>query len=599
MKLSDYVIQFLADLGIDHVFGLTGGAVVHLFDSADKSDRLSPVFCHHEQAAALAAVSYSRQRNSWGAAIVTTGPGGTNAVTGVLSAWQDSIPTLFVSGQSRLDLISRGKPVRQVGAQEFDILSIVVPITKYAAMVERAEDIRFHLEKAVHLAQSGRPGPVWIDIPVDLQWIDIDVGNLAGFSTTPAASAQKVLLSHVQQCCNLLQQAERPLLLVGYGVRLAHAEESFKCWLETVQIPFVSSWTASDIIHTDHPLYTGRIGMTGQRGGNLAVQNCDLLLCLGSHLSVPLTGTMFDAFAREAKIVLVDIDHDSLDHRTARADLCLPYDINQFLGELAKLAVGGLPGGIASWRRQCNHYKGYNVVPEHWREEQQFVNANVFIDVLSDLLDPGVSVVVDGGGTTLYTSFQSMKMKKGQRLLLSSGICAMGTGLPESVGACFAGKRRQTICLTGDGSIQLNIQELQTIVHHRLPVKIFVINNSGYLAIRHTQSAFLEKNYVGSSVQGGVSLPDFTEVAKAYGLHAIRIKRHSTLKTQIREVLSHPGPVLCEVMTDPDQLLIAQQGFDRRPDGTFAPRPLEDMFPYLDREEFLQNMIVTPWKRGD
>ncbi|MGV8108361.1 thiamine pyrophosphate-binding protein [Methanospirillum sp.] len=597
MKLTDYVIDFIAKQGIDTVFGLTGGAVVHLFDSVDKNSHVQPVFCHHEQAAALAAVTYSRVKNGFGAAIVTTGPGGTNAITGVASAWQDSIPCIFISGQARKEHTSHGKSLRQLGTQELDIVSIVKPITKYAVMVEEPKRIRYHLEKAVHLAKAGRPGPVWIDIPLDFQWTSIDPDGLPGFDVSEIEQympSSGSVTDWCKQCYNLLDKAERPLILAGYGIRLAHAERIFKDFLEIMQIPFVSSYTACDIVSTDCSLYIGRPGISGQRGANLAVQNCDLLICIGSHLSIPLTGTLFDAFARGAKIIMVDIDNDELEYETVHIDCKIRCDGKKFLEEMVIQAPENHDQVFRSWRETTLKYKTYNVIPHEWRDQKDYVNPYVFVDVLSHELTNNDVTVVDGGGTVFTTTFQAVNVKEGQRVVSSTGIASMGSGLPESIGACLAKGGGRTVCLCGDGSMQLNIQELQTIIHHNLPIKIFVFNNDGYLAIRHTQNGFLEGNYVGSDESGGVSLPNFRKVAKAYGIKVSRISNHKKLERKIQSIISEDGPVLCEIMISREQEVIPRQGFYLRSDGAFVPRPLEDMYPYLDRKEFLENMMVEP-----
>ena len=598
MKLTDYIIDFLVEQRIDHIFGLTGGGVVHLFDSADKHPKLQPIYCHHEQAAALAAVCYARIKNDLGAVIVTTGPGGTNTITGVLSAWQDSIPCVFISGQSRKAHSSRGKSLRQLGTQEFDIVTLVNPITKYASQVEDCKRIRYHLEKAVYLAKEGRPGPVWIDLPLDFHWANIDKKELVGFSPEEERDplSNEVVALWCEQCCELLLKSERPLVLVGYGTRLAHAEDEVKNFLEKFKLPFISTWTASDIIPSDNPLYVGRLGINGQRGGNLAVQNCDLLICIGSHLSIPLTGTMFSAFAREAKIIMVDIDERELEFKTVKVDVPIHCDAKMFLNQMVRKVPKYLSKDITPWIERCNKYKSFNSIPDEWKRQEKYVNPYIFMDLLSEQIDNEDVVVVDGGGTNMYTSFQALKTKEGQRLTLSSSIGSMGTGLPESVGACFANEMKRTICLVGDGSMQLNIQELQTIVHHKLPIKIFVMNNSGYLAIRHTQDGFLGGNYAGSSETGGLSLPDYCKVATAYGLKSVRVHNHSELQEKIRWSLEEACPILCEIMISPTQQIVPRQGFDSKSDGTFAPRPLEDMYPYLSREEFLDNMIVEPWE---
>lgn len=599
MKLTDYVVNFLINQGISYVFGFTGGGIVHLFDSMEKKTGIMPVYCHHEQAVALAAVAYSRVTNNLGAAAVTTGPGGTNTITGVLSAWQDSIPCIFISGQARIEHTSCGKSLRQVGTQEFDILSIVKPITKYSAMVEDPCRIRYHLEKAVYFAKEGRPGPVWIDLPLNFQWSFIKPDSLEGFipeETNRAGRPGEHVFSDCEKVYDLLSRAQRPLILAGYGIRLACAENEFRLLVKKLRIPFVSSWTASDYLPTGDDLYLGRIGIAGQRGANMAVQNCDLLLAIGSHLSIPLTGTLFDAFAREARIVAVDIDIKELEFRTVRVDFSIHCDARLFLVNMLKHYKEIAFKKTSFWRQKCRGYKEFNIIDRRFRGRKDYVDPYIFMDILSDELNSRDVIVVDGGGTNLYISFQAFRVKKGQRLVTSSAIASMGTGLPESIGASFARNKGRTICLTGDGSIQLNIQELQTILHHRLPVKIFVMNNNGYLAIRHTQKAFLKSNFTGSSSGGGLTLPDYQKVAGAYGLKTRRITKNSDILKGIRWALETPGPVLCEIMVSPDQELIATQGFDNNEDGTFSPRPLEDMYPFLDRESFLENMLVKPYK---
>jgi acetolactate synthase-1/2/3 large subunit len=598
MKLSDYVADFLAAEGVTHVFGLTGGAVAHLFDSVAAHPRLTPVFAHHEQAAAFAAEAHARVRNQLGVCCVTTGPGGTNALTGTTAAWLDSVPCLFLSGQVRLAHTGRGHPVRQVGTQHLDILALVRPITKYAALIEEARMIKYHLQKAIWLATHGRPGPVWLDLPLDLQWAEIDPDGLPSFSPdeagveiAPRASAEKIA-----QCVQLLATAKRPLLVAGYGIRLGGAEDVFRALVERLRLPFLTTWNVSDLLPSDHPLNVGRPGMFGQRGANLAMQNCDLLIAVGSHLCVSVTGTMFDAFARDARIVMVDVDPVELNHRTVRVDLPIASDALGFLEGFDRQTAALGPLDIAPWRERCGLYQQrYNSIPAAWRQLPDFVHSHVFVAELSELLDARDVIVVDGGGTINQTVFQAFRTRAGQRLIISSGLCAMGSGLPESVGAAHArAGGHRTICLTGDGSLQLNIQELQTIVHHRLPVKIFVLCNDGYTSIRQTQDGFLGARHVGSERAGGVSLPDYGQVARAYGLTTFRIAHHAELREKLQIALDTPGPVLCEIIASKDQPPLPRQGFDRRPDGTNAPRPLEDMFPYLDRAEFREVMITRP-----
>lgn len=595
MKLSDYVIGFLSAQGVGHIFGLTGGAVVHFFDSADRDPTLRPVFTHHEQAAAFAAQAYARVKNDLGAAFVTTGPGGTNALTGLCAAWLDSIPCVFVSGQTRLAHTTRGKAIRQLGVQQLDIVNLVKPLTKYAVMLEDASQIRYELEKAVHIARTGRPGPVWLDIPLDFQWASITPDALPSF-VSDDPPAVRATTEQIQHCSRLIAAAKRPLLLVGHGVRLGRAEKEVGRFLQATQMPFVSSWNSTDLYSNDSDLYLGRPGIFGQRGANLAVQNCDLLLSIGSHLGIPLTGTMFKAFAREANVVMVDIDQTELDNANVHVELPIRADAKAFMADLcASETTGALD--IGEWRNACANYKShFDRVPPEWRHEEGLVNQYVFIDQLSDALTDTDVVVVDGGGTINQVTFQAFRAKHGQRLLISGGLCSMGSGLPESVGACFASGKHRTVCLCGDGSLQLNIQELQTISHHKLPVKVFVINNDGYLSIRHTQQGFLESNFVGSGKTGGLSLPDSTKVAAAYGIPAITISNHRELGERLPAFLDAPGPGLCEIVVDHNSQVSPRQGFLAKPDGTFSPQPLENMAPFLDEAEFCRNMFIPRWE---
>jgi acetolactate synthase-1/2/3 large subunit len=598
MKVADYIAEFIQAQGVNTVFGLTGGAVVHLFDAIDQKKTIKTVFCHHEQAAALAAVAYARIKNDMGVAIITTGPGGTNAVTGVTAAWQDSIPCLFISGQARLAQVSYGKGLRQLGTQELDIVSIVKSITKYAALVESPQEIRYHLEKAVAIARSGRPGPVWVDVPLDIQMAQVDPEKSVGFQRPKAAAISNDVQKKITQCQQWLSQAQRPLVLLGYGTRLSKAEKECKEFIEKFQLPFVSTWTASDILPTQHPLYLGRIGSFGQRGANLAIQNCDFLLSLGSHLSIPLTGGVFKAFARGARVAMIDIDKKELSYKTVKVDLPIEIDVKEFLKRMILGMKGISLQQDSLWKEKRKKYLLHNRIPKEWFGQKKFVNSYVFLDTLSKLLKGQEMIVVDGGGTNLFTSFQAFKVKGQQRLTTSSGICAMGTGLPESVGACFAHQRKTTICLTGDGSMQFNIHELQTIVHHGLPIKIFVINNRGYLAIRHTQDEFLKSRYVGSFIDGGMSLPNIVKVAKAYGLPALSIRSHKELVSGIKKTLLSPGPFVCEVMISPEQPVYPRTGFRQNANNTFSASPLEDMFPFLKREELKKDMFIALWDDG-
>ncbi len=595
MKLSDYVADVLAKEGLAHVFGVTGGAVVHLFDSIDKHPSLKPIFNHHEQASAFAAEAYGRATNHLGCAIVTTGPGGTNALTGLCAAWLDSIPCIFISGQVRFAHADKGKAVRQLGPQHFSIVPVVSHMTKYAVMVDDAKKIKYYLQKAVYIAKNGRPGPVWIDLPLDFQWASINPDELENFNPSELNEKKSSLPDNadIQKCLDALRQAKRPLVLVGQGVRLAHAESEIKTLLQKLRVPFLASWNMSDLFNSDDTLNIGRPGMFGQRGANLAVQNCDLLLALGSHLCIPLTGSMTQAFARDAKVIAVNIDQEELNSCCAHVDIPIECDVKDFLKNILSNVKNLNPLSVESWRKKCLQYKKYNLISK--TKNKKYVDPYVFMDVLSDALNKNDAIVVDGGGTINQIAFQSLRTKEGQRLMISGGLCAMGSGLPESIGACLALNKRRTICLCGDGSMQLNIQELQTILHYKLPIKIFVFNNGGYLSIRHTQYGFLKKNYVGSSPKGNLSLPDFVKVAEAYGFETLRVNSQKNLSQILQKILKKKGPALCEIMVSENQEVSPRQGFDEMTDGTFKPRPLEDMYPFLNRKEFAENMITAPW----
>lgn len=597
-KASDYIARFCASLGAKHVFGVTGGAAAHLFDSAAKSGLLQPIFTHHEQAAAFAAVAQARVTGAPGVLFCTTGPGGTNAITGVVAAWLDSVPLFVISGQTRVSHTSHGKPMRQFGVQEFDIVSLASRFTKYAAMVESPAEIRRELERAAWEMANGRPGPVWIDVPQDIQWAQIDVDSLGGF-TPSLPQTPEIDSALLDKCTAMVASAERPLVLAGAGIRAAGGGDALRRLLTQWSLPVVTTWNATDLVADDFPGYCGRPGMFGQRGANLAVQNCDLLLAVGSHLCVAITGTMFNEFARGARRIVVDIDPVELASVPVHIDLSVPMDAKAFLEALADRSPTRSASSLDPWRQRIAMYhQRYNRVPEDWFKADGNVNPYVFVDLLCSALGPRDIVVVDGGGTVNQIAFQAFRARAEQRLMITGGICSMGSGPPEAIGACIASGRRTTICLTGDGSMQFNVQELQTIRHHNLPLKIFVLDNAGYLSIRNTQNQFLGGRRLGSEPQGGLSLPDFVRVAEAYGIPATRLADHDGLTDRLHDIIASPDAQLVVLNVSPNFEIQPRQGFDELPDGRFVPRPLEDMWPYLDRAEFAAAMVVEPWTGG-
>ncbi len=583
MKATDYLAEFLLVNEVDRVFGLQGGAVVHLFDSIERLDGVSVTYCHHEQAASLAAVAYSKKRESLGCAIVTTGPACTNALTGLLAAWQDSSPVIFISGQTRLEHTSYGKRVRQVGSQEFAILDLVKPITKYARLIEDQNQLPNIIMEAATAALTGRQGPVWIDFPVNLQWSNIYDPPRISKARAQVDFVARLKQEHIEAVSCELRTATRPLLVVGNGVRSAGCVNDCIALIERHKLPFVTSWTASDILPTDHPLNAGIIGVAGQRGANKAAFAADLLVCLGCHLGLTQTSTLAHTYAPNARKVIIDIDPDQLDNLTVPFDLRINADLSQFFTEFSHVHF---EQPLDSWLRKINTLQRMNSVDAALTEtlargDSEKVNSNFFNSELTRRIPANADIVVDGGGTALYTGFQSSFIKAGQRIICSSSISAMGTGLPEAVGVSQAKGNGEVYCIIGDGSLMLNLQELQTISHHSLPIKIIVYNNNGYLAIKHTQESFLEKRYFGTDLENGLSFPDLEKIAGCFEIPYIKSVGIDRMSEVIEEVLITEGPILVEVITAEMQSMLFQQGYNQNSDGSFSPADLSEMKPFI------------------
>ena len=599
IKLSDYIFQYLADYGVKHVFMLTGGGAMHLNDSVGKEKRIQYICNHHEQACAMAAEGYARVSGKIGVVSVTTGPGGTNAMTGVLGQWLDSIPALYISGQVRFDttVASTGLPLRQLGDQEINIIDIVRPITKYAVMVTDPQSIRFHLEKAIYLATTGRFGPVWLDIPLNVQAAMIDEKSIQSYIPTGGDKIEfdaGKIESTVNVVVDKIKASKRPVILAGAGIRLGGAYGIFQQVIDKLGVPVLTAWDAIDLMHDEHPLYFGRPGTLGQRGANFIFQNADLLLSLGCRLNTRQIGFNFDSVARAAYKIILDIDPNELAKQTIRPDLPIHCDVRPFLETMnTKLNAGPLLQR-KDWIWWCKERKDrYPVVLPEYRKVKKQVNPYVFCDVLSDYLDEQ-DIIVSSNGSSCVIPIQSLRLEKGQRHIVNSGCAAMGYGLPSAIGACFADKNRRVICLDGDGSIQLNIQELQTVAHHQLPLKIFMFNNDGYLSIRTTQKNFFNGHFVGESPKSGVTFPDMIKIAGAYGIKTCRISKQNELPRKIEEAINCSGPVFCDVMMQSDQLFAPRSSSQRLPDGRMISKPLEDMCPFLERSELLSNMLIDP-----
>lgn len=609
MKLSDYVVRFVAEQGVKHVFLVVGGGAMHLNSSLVTEKRLIPICNLHEQASAIAAENYSKATNNLGICMVTTGPGSTNAITGVAGAWLDSTPTLYISGQVKrpdraFDADNRPLGVRQVGVQEVDIVSIVAPITKYAVTVLEPSEIRYHLEKAVYLARSGRPGPVWIDIPLDVQASPIDdPAALPAFDPAELGSGDSSRLTTVELDERVrvivaeLNRAERPIVLIGNGVRLSRAEAEMERLLRTLDVPVEVTWLAIDLVPDDHPLYVGRPGTLAQRGANFAVQNCDFLLAIGCRLDRVVTGYAPERFARDACKVMVDIDPAELQKMGATIRYPLCADAGEFMRAMLARAGDIQKKNRTAWKKRCSEWRERYplVLPEHKSPEGR-VSVYNFAEVTSGILNEGDFCICGSSGTGIELFLLAFRTKSKQRIFHTTALGAMGFGIPASIGAGLLGvadgSNRNIVCVDGDGGFQFNIQELETIRRLKLPVKFFVLNNEGYGSIRASQTAFFGACMIGCDAATGQTLPDVRDVAKAYGIATDVIITQRNLKEDISRVLATPGPVVCDVHVVLDEVRQPRLSSVQRPDGSFISKPLEDLWPFLDREEFRANMLI-------
>ncbi|MDP1890942.1 MAG: thiamine pyrophosphate-binding protein [Gemmatimonadaceae bacterium] len=597
IRLADYVMQTLVRHGVADAFLVTGGGAMHLNDAVGRCPGMRWMACHHEQACAMAAQGYARLTSRPALVQVTTGPGGTNALTGVYGAFVDSLPMIVVSGQVKRDTMAAlvSLPLRQLGDQEVDIIAMARPVTKYAVCVTDPTTIRLHLERALYEATHGRPGPVWIDIPSDVQALMIDASALGGFTPEPIGPVPlsgSALDATVAQIAERLARAARPVLYAGAGIRLSGAVDDFVRLIELLGVPVVSGFNAHDLIPTAHPLYAGRPGTIGDRPGNFAVQNADCVLVLGSRLNIRQVSYAWENFARAADLIVVDIDAAELAKPTIRPSLAVHADVASVIRGLLAVSRDGQRTAHREWVAWCAERKRrYPVVlPEYW-DRKGGVNPYCFGETLSQALADD-DVIVTGDGTACIATFQSVSLRGAQRLFSDSGCAPMGFDLPAAVGACVARARARTICIAGDGSIMLNLQELQTIRGHALPVKIFIFNNGGYLSMRLTQQAFFPDNPIGAGPESGVTFPDFGRVAAGFDLPFARIAHNAELAETIRSVLAQDGPMICEVLLDPTQPFSPRVSSKRLPDGRMVTAPLEDMFPFLSEAELRANMLV-------
>lgn len=605
IKVSNYIAKLLVENGITDVFMITGGGAMHLDDGLGHEPGLHCVYNHHEQACAIAAESYARIHNRIAAVCVTTGPGGTNAITGVVGGWLDSIPMLVISGQVRYDTTARstGLGIRAFGDQEYDICRSVEPMTKYCEMVIDPKRIRYAVEKALYLAQTGRPGPCWLDIPLNVQGAVVETEELEGYDPAENAAfvVPKVTARQVDAILEKVRQAKRPVFNAGNGIRIAGAFDVFRRVADKLNIPVVTGWDSIDLIEDEHPLYTGRAGIMGDRPGNFAVQNSDLVLSVGSRLSVRQVGYDVNSWASHAYVIMNDIDQEELKKPSLHVEMPVWADAADLLKQLDQAIPEGTKVSEAEeWIRICQNWKKeYPVVQQKHYEQRTPANVYAFIREESSRLNEGQITVV-GNGSACVVGSHGYVIKKGQRFIINSAIASMGYDLPAAIGACVANQRwcketgekeQDIICVTGDGSIQMNLQELQTIIHHRYPIKIFLINNGGYHSIRQTQNNYFGKPLIGIGVDSGdLSFPDMSKLAPAYGFPFIRIEDNAGLAEGIEKTLAMEGPVICEVMVDMDQKFEPKSASKQLPDGSMVSAPLEDLAPFLPEEELKRNM---------
>ena len=595
MRVADYIFKTLADKGVKHVFFVSGGGAMYLNDALGCETRIKYVCNLHEQACAMAAEGYARASGTPGVICVTTGPGGTNALTGVMGAWLDSVPMVIVSGQIKRSTMITACPelkLRQLGDQEYNIVDAVKPMTKFAKTVMTPDEVPAVLEEAWRICQSGRPGPVWIDVPLDIQGAEMPQQATCPSSDIceqePAPTDEQIL-----QLKELLIKSKRPAFIIGSGIHNAKAEKLFLEIAESLNIPVLTSISGIDLIPSEHPLFFGRPGILGERAANFIMQNSDLLLVLGTRMGIRICGYAYETIARAATKVMIDIDDAELNKPTFKPDIKIHSDARQFLVAL-NAALPALPPN-EEWLAYCRRLKvRYPVIlPEH-RSRTDYVSSYVLPEAIVRHA-PNILTVVTSNGIAYTSTFQAIPIRKGMRMFSNEACASMGYGLPAAIGAAFAyDGTREIVCFEGDGSIQMNLQELQTLVNYKLPIKLFVYNNAGYLSIKTTQRAFFNGHFVGSEANSGIILPSFEKLATAYGIPFFKLANNQELDDKLPEILKTEGPVLIEVMLDPFEVLGPKAASKKLPDGRMVSAPLEDMAPFLPREEFRANMLIPP-----
>ncbi len=584
MKISDYVIKFISELGVDKVFCVTGGGAMHLNNSLGCSKDVEGVFMLHEQGASVAAESYARIREGIGVCLVTSGPGATNAITGLCGAYMDSIPVIFISGQAKRSDLVGDQNIRQFGIQEVDIISMVKPYSKYAVRLMDPAGVKYELEKAAHIAVSGRPGAVWIDIPLDIQASDVDADSLEGF--IPSDDVVKISDQEIDRVIEAFNSAKRPAVMLGNGVRLSHASDKVRELVSLLGAPTFVSWNGVDLLDDDNPYYFGRPNIVGHRSANLILQNADFVLSIGTRLSLLNTGYNFDGYLKNAFHVMVDIDENEMNKKSLHPQMKIVSDAGLFIDALLSRKDRISGADLSSWLEHCNDMKEkYPVEIPEQDPREGYVSLYKLFDVLSDKMTSDDVYQFTSSGTSVDIGMKVLRLKKGQRAFLNKSMAAMGYDIPACVGSCIGSGGKRTVCVTGDGSIAMNIQELEVIRRLYLPVKIFVADNSGYSMIWHSQTGNFKGHLTGCTEDSGLTLPNMKAVAEAFGIRGMEITSESELETVVSEVLEYDGPVVCRVKTDIMQKVLPKQSNFMNENGQMESRPLEDMTPLLDRDE--------------
>ncbi len=574
MKLTDAFAKIIKHLGINNVFGLQGGAVVHFFDSLERTG-VKVTYTHHEESAALAATAYAKATQNVGCAIVTTGPGSTNAITGLMAAWQDSVPCIFISGQARSKHTSYKKKVRQVGTQEVNICDVVRPLTKYTKFIDNKNLFLQELKKAIEICTTGRRGPVWLDVALDIQWGDIKFDKKKFFNNINEEKISFKKSRSFNQILKYLEKSKRPLIVAGYGLKGKSKEKLFKKFIKKLDIPIVTTWNAADILSTENQNNLGIIGMSGQRGANKAIFYSDLIICMGNHLAIPHTTTLFKNYAPNAKKIIIDIDKNELKNLNVKFDFKVNDNVKNFLAWADKKNIFY----NFQWRNK-NAFKTMN-----WYEPKlnNKPNSNIFIRKLTKKINGKTCIIVDGGGTALYAGFQSSILKEGNKIICSSSISSMGTGLAETIGVSKSKNFSKLICIIGDGSFLMNIQDLQTIVQDKINAIIVLVNNNGYLAIRNTQKEFLKGRYYGTHPKKNLTFPNFEKVSKSFGLKYVKLFDNRKIDKTITYLSKTKGPIICELIVDENQEPLFKQGYKKIEGGLFQPQNLQEMYPFIDK----------------